>query len=436
VGVRGPEDQFRRQDCTPAGTRSVGVGWYYLEKVVTSPACGTLWQGWRPLGRITSGHIETDGYVSMVECGQLSQLPIVFQREKTLRCNSKKTKKTSLRTTIRDGDTWTPTENLKAEEELEARGLCVTGQEADLQARLWEALEAVGIEVDEHEFNQGAPKTVPRLEGRLEVPRSDAVVDMSSILSVLQGIQEQIRTSMTENCSRLEVRLQESLAKSSSQVREQLSRIEESLAELRTRQDVVEMELSTLNHKVEGELQTLNHRFEAEIFRLDNRMRGLQLNGVVTGAVTTKLKAPTFDGTAPFKIFKLQFKMTASTNHWNNEDKVAALVVSLKGPAAEILQTVPEYARGDYDALMAAIERRFASEHRQQIFQMELLNRYQTANETLQVYSTEIERLARLANADAPAEFIESVKIQSFVNGIRDVGTITGNLFVADANFR
>ncbi|OAD55774.1 hypothetical protein WN48_04408 [Eufriesea mexicana] len=73
---------------------------------------------------------------------------------------------------------------------------------------------------------------------------------------------------------------------------------------------------------------------------------------------------------------------------------------------------------------MAAIERRFASEHRQQIFQMELLNRYQTANETLQEYSTEIERLARLANADAPAEFIETVKIQSFVNGIRDVGTI------------
>ncbi|GLV33403.1 hypothetical protein CBL_20148, partial [Carabus blaptoides fortunei] len=133
------------------------------------------------------------------------------------------------------------------------------------------------------------------------------------------------------------------------------------------------------------------------------RVHELQLNGPVT---STKFKAPTFDGTVPFKIFKLQFETTASTNHWRDEDKVAALVVSLKGSAAEVLRTVSEIERDDYDALMAAIERRYGSEHRKQIFQMELLNRYQKANETLQEYSTEIERLAHLANVDAPAELL------------------------------
>ncbi|GLV33608.1 hypothetical protein CBL_20303, partial [Carabus blaptoides fortunei] len=116
-----------------------------------------------------------------------------------------------------------------------------------------------------------------------------------------------------------------------------------------------------------------------------------------------------------------KFETTALTNHWRNEDKVAALVVSLKGSAAEVLQTVPEIERGDYNALMAAIERRYGSEHRKQIFQMELLNRCQRANETLQEYATEIERLAHLANEDASAEIVERVKIQSFINGIRDV---------------
>ncbi|GLV36025.1 hypothetical protein CBL_01789 [Carabus blaptoides fortunei] len=119
-----------------------------------------------------------------------------------------------------------------------------------------------------------------------------------------------------------------------------------------------------------------------EILRLDKHVRELQLNGPVTSIGITKLKTPTLDGTVPFNIFKLQFETTTSTNHWRNEDKVAALVVSLKGSAAEVLQTVPEIERGDYHALMAAIERRYGSEHRKQIFQMELLNRCQRANET------------------------------------------------------
>ncbi|GLV36027.1 hypothetical protein CBL_01791 [Carabus blaptoides fortunei] len=72
-----------------------------------------------------------------------------------------------------------------------------------------------------------------------------------------------------------------------------------------------------------------------EILRLDKCVRELQLNGLVTSIGITKLKTPTLDGTVPFKISKLQFETTASTNHWRNDDKVAALVVSLKGSAAE-----------------------------------------------------------------------------------------------------
>ncbi|XP_067644811.1 uncharacterized protein [Eurosta solidaginis] len=72
---------------------------------------------------------------------------------------------------------------------------------------------------------------------------------------------------------------------------------------------------------------------------------------------------------------------------------------------------------------MAAVERRYGSEHRKQIFQIELQNRYQKANETLQEFASDVERLAHLANADAPVEYTERVKIQSFINGIRDVET-------------
>ncbi|XP_036347990.1 uncharacterized protein LOC118757381, partial [Rhagoletis pomonella] len=105
------------------------------------------------------------------------------------------------------------------------------------------------------------------------------------------------------------------------------------------------------------------------------------------------------------------------------EDKSAALFVALKGPAAEILQTIPDCERNSYDALMGAVERRYGSEHRRQIYQMELENRCQKANETLQEFASEIERLAHLAIGDASGEHLERVKIQRFINGMRDMYT-------------
>ncbi|XP_067633481.1 uncharacterized protein [Eurosta solidaginis] len=164
-------------------------------------------------------------------------------------------------------------------------------------------------------------------------------------------------------------------------------------------------------------------QFQAEVDDLKGRMEQLQLNRPAVSASNSKVKTPSFDGSVPFQVFKLQFEKTAAVNNWNVEDKVAALFVALKGPAAEILQTIPEYERNSYDALMAAVERRYGSEHRKQIFQIELQNRYQKANETLQEFASDIERLAHLANADAPVEYTERVKIQSFINGIRDVET-------------
>lgn len=72
--------------------------------------------------------------------------------------------------------------------ELEARGLSATGQKADLQARLREAMEAEGIQVEEHEFHLGASETVSKIGENLEEPRSTPAVDMNSLLGALTGM--------------------------------------------------------------------------------------------------------------------------------------------------------------------------------------------------------------------------------------------------------
>ncbi|XP_067616141.1 uncharacterized protein [Eurosta solidaginis] len=173
----------------------------------------------------------------------------------------------------------------------------------------------------------------------------------------------------------------------------------------------------------DAKILQLVDKIDAEVEALKGLMKQLQLNRAAVPASNPKVKTPSFDGSVPFEVFKLQFEKTSAFNNWNAEDKVAALFVALKGPAAEILQTIPEYERNNYETLMSALERRYGSEHKKQIYQIDLQNRYQKANETLQEFASDVERLAHLANADAPVEYTESVKIQSFINGIRDAET-------------
>ncbi|XP_036347829.1 uncharacterized protein LOC118757205, partial [Rhagoletis pomonella] len=194
------------------------------------------------------------------------------------------------------------------------------------------------------------------------------------------------------------------------------------LSQLEAQKTHVTSQLETQDLKI-TQLQEKTGGIETEVDAMKARLCELQLNRPNVLTSGSKVKAPSFDGTVSFSIFKLQFETTATTNNWGTADKVAALVVSFKGSAAEVLQTVPEIDRGNYDAIMAAIERRYGSDHRQQMFQMELMNRFQKINETLQDYATEIERLAHLAYAKETADFIEKMKCQAFVRGIRDPET-------------
>ncbi|XP_049307310.1 uncharacterized protein LOC125777132 [Bactrocera dorsalis] len=300
--------------------------------------------------------------------------------------------------------------------ELEGRNLPISGQKADLQARLREAMEADGINVDEFEFD--GPETSTKVEEKVEEQRTSSSVDMNMLLVAIK--------QMAENAVQTENRLAHQIAENTSQLESRLTQQHRLVQQITENTIQLQKQVQEKFSKFEDELSTLKNdeeNLKAEVLQLSNRVRELQLHGPAPSTNNQRLKAPTFDGSIPFQIFKLQFEKTATANNWNPADKVASLFVSLKGPAAEILQTIPDCERDNYEALMSAIERRYGSEHRKQIYQIELQNRGQKMNESLQEFATEIERLAHLANADAPVDYIERVKIQCFINGIRDVDT-------------
>ena len=92
---------------------------------------------------------------------------------------------------------------------------------------------------------------------------------------------------------------------------------------------------------------------------------------------------------------------------------------ALKGIAAEILDTMPASCRNNYD-LMVALQRKFGDERKREVYRMELRRRAQKANESLQAFVVEVERLVQLIYPLKNHPLIGNFKTEAFVNGIHN----------------
>ncbi|KAJ8976299.1 hypothetical protein NQ317_000466 [Molorchus minor] len=101
-----------------------------------------------------------------------------------------------------------------------------------------------------------------------------------------------------------------------------------------------------------------------------------------------------------------QFDAAANVNNWSESEKATALIVSLRGDALEILQTLNEDKHKNYEDL---------------VLQLEMRN--QRMNKNLQQYEADIACLEYLAYPTAPRDFIEQLAVQVFIDGIRDCET-------------
>ncbi|KAJ8935642.1 hypothetical protein NQ318_010550 [Aromia moschata] len=97
-----------------------------------------------------------------------------------------------------------------------------------------------------------------------------------------------------------------------------------------------------------------------------------------------------------------------------------SLVISLRGQALEILQSIPEEQQNDYNRIVGALEIRYGHKYLRQVYQSQIKSRQQRSNESLQEYEADIERLVHLAYPQAPKEFLEQIGIQTFIDGLVD----------------
>ncbi|KAJ8937184.1 hypothetical protein NQ318_017033 [Aromia moschata] len=137
-------------------------------------------------------------------------------------------------------------------------------------------------------------------------------------------------------------------------------------------------------------------------------------------SVHKMLKLPMYDGQSSWSMYRRQFEAAAKVNGWTSQEMATSLVISLRGQALEILQSIPEQQQNDYDRIVGALEIRYGHKYLRQVYQSQIKSRQQRSNESFQEYETDIERLVHLAYPQAPKEFLEQNGIQTSTDGVLD----------------
>ncbi|KAK4880438.1 hypothetical protein RN001_008584 [Aquatica leii] len=107
----------------------------------------------------------------------------------------------------------------------------------------------------------------------------------------------------------------------------------------------------------------------------------------------------------------LEERMNQMNYHGEGSVTTTSLIVSLRGEALGILQTVPDHLQENYELLISRLEMRYGDAHLQQVYQAQIKSRVQKAAESLQEFEADIARLTRLAYPTAPDIFLEQLAI-------------------------
>ncbi|ESN94169.1 hypothetical protein HELRODRAFT_163955 [Helobdella robusta] len=132
------------------------------------------------------------------------------------------------------------------------------------------------------------------------------------------------------------------------------------------------------------------------------------------------LKVPAFDGEMSWNVYKTQFEAAATSNCWNGKERTTALILALRGSAAEVLQTIPAENHFNYEVLVSALDLRYGEEHMKQIYRSQLRNRTQRSGESIQQLAQDIERLTLLSYPTSDPEHRDETALDTFIKALCD----------------
>lgn len=137
-------------------------------------------------------------------------------------------------------------------------------------------------------------------------------------------------------------------------------------------------------------------------------------------AAKPHIKPTPYDGSSSWDDYRAQFDLVAELNGWEPRTRAIYLAASLQGTARATLGDLDSAKRTDFEALTGALEARFGSQHRTEMFRAQLCCRARGREETLPELSQAIQRLTRQPYPAAPSTLQDTLARDHFIDALPD----------------
>ncbi|KAI5756531.1 hypothetical protein M8J77_025698 [Diaphorina citri] len=305
--------------------------------------------------------------------------------------------------------------------ELKTRGLPSSGSKAELTARLEEALTAAGLDPNEVTFDELSDGGKSSEEGgaksfydKMAAMISSLEEDIKALnKQTVQSVNKQLESTSKQAIGMVNKQTADTTNNRINGMEETNNHVLELQSGLEAKIKMFQVEMDKIKEDVRLIKQDMNNRVK----RIENQLAS---SSFPESANPIKFEPPVYDGQTAWQIFKRQFEAVCACNMWSASEKTTALMLALRGPAADLIQTLTLDSPVTYDELVRALERRFGDEHMQPVYRIQLRNRMQKSGESLQELHADIERLAYLSYSHSNPELLNVMAYDAFVNAIAD----------------
>ena len=133
-----------------------------------------------------------------------------------------------------------------------------------------------------------------------------------------------------------------------------------------------------------------------------------------------KMKPQTYDGSDDLDEYLTQFNLVADLNGWDYETKSLFLASCMVGGTRALLCELDPRQRKDYTSIVNALQNRYGSVNRAEVYRSKLQGRVLGKNESLPELAQTIRKLTRKAYPSASTEVIDLLAMDYFIDAIPD----------------
>ncbi|GFV90826.1 gag-Pol polyprotein [Trichonephila clavipes] len=224
------------------------------------------------------------------------------------------------------------------------------------------------------------------MKSELTASMNANIGEMKSDLTSMNANMGEMKSELTASMNANMDELNNKLTANKEELKSDLKGIGDKLTTMDKKFEEMEGRIESVENKFENKFVDIENKFENKFEDMESKLEKLKQKVMTGQGDEFKFQAPyskpsiklsTYDGKSSWQVYKTQFSIVADANKWDSQTKACQLAASLRADAADILQTLPETQRLDFDALVNALELRFGEKCVKDYSRLQLKSRQQ-----------------------------------------------------------